>query len=438
MRTVSLLGSFLDRLGWSPERLAREVNRASGNGAISAKAPYGWVKGAFPRGRVAHIVAEVLTRHLDEPVTVQAIWPGRAGGPEAPGWTPPTGPDDPAYPLPPEAGRCEFAEADTAIAALDWLNGSEAHNQVRTGGGDLDPLVIDILADRVCTLRHLDDLHGASFTLGLVLQDLRWTLALAQSSAYGREDGVRLHRVIAELAQLAGWLALDTGEHTQAQTLFLTALRAARTAEDCPLGAYVLSCMGYQSFWAGNAQHAVRLLQTACTGTSECSTSMVRALLFSRLARALALHGDERGCEEAIATSEQAWATRDGLIRPRWSYWVGSATLLGDAGRARFDLGKRSAAEADLDRVVRVIGDTQPRNRSLHLTSLAEVRIASGDVDGAAAAACEAVGLLSRIDSMRTRCRLRRLETAFARHRGYAVAAEAGDAIGHTLTRTGD
>lgn len=442
---ASLLGVLLDRLGWSPERLAREVNRTSGNEIISSKAPYGWIKGAYPRGQVARIVADILARQLNEPIAVHTIWPGRstAAVPRqadaSPSLTSTPGVlrdlSTAGYPVP--EGRCEFAEADTAIAALDWLNGNDPHVQTRTGGDDLNPRVIDILAERVHTLRHLDDLQGASFVQGLVQQDLRWTLVRAQTSAYSREDGIRLHQVIAELAQLAGWLALDAGDHPQAQTLFLTALQAARIAEDGPLGAYILSCMGYQSIWTGNAEHAMRLLQTACTGTIECSDSVVRALLFSRLARAHALLGDERGCEEAIASSEQAWGNREGEARPRWSYWVGSAALIGDAGRAKLDLGHRRAAEASLEFAVRVLGNSQPRNRSLHLTSLAEIRIADGNVDGAAVAVREAVELLDLIDSVRTRCRLQRLEVAFSRQRGYAVAEEAGNAISSSLAHAG-
>ncbi|WP_261566388.1 hypothetical protein [Frankia gtarii] len=392
-------------------------------------------------------MADILARELNEPISVHSIWPGR--GTAA---TPGPAKASPSlmktakilhdlstagYLIPTSGGRCEFVEADTAIAALDWLNRSEAHLQSKTGGEDLDPQVIDILSDRVDTLRHLDDLHGASFVLGLALQDLRWTLLRAQTSAYGREDGIRLHRVISELTQLVGWLALDGGDYAQAQFFFLAALRAARIAEDRLLGAYILSCMGYQSVWTGNAEHAMRLLQTACIGTSECSRSTVRALLFSRLARGHALLGDGRACEKAIASSEQAWGNREDLAGPRWCYWVDSAALLGDAGRAKLDLGQRRAAETDLERALRMLGDSQTRNRSLHLTSLAEIRIASGDVDGAAAVVLDAVALLDRIDSVRTRCRLQRLEVAFTRHRGYAVAEEATEAIGSSLTRAG-
>src|SRR5437016_2312713 len=71
------LADFLGRLDWSPERLAREINRVAGKGIISPKAPYGWLKGAYPRGQVPHIVARILSERLGEKVSVEAIWPAR-------------------------------------------------------------------------------------------------------------------------------------------------------------------------------------------------------------------------------------------------------------------------------------------------------------------------------------------------------------------------
>jgi tetratricopeptide (TPR) repeat protein len=445
MRADSPLRTFLEQLGWSPDRLAREINRASGTETVSAKAPYAWIKGAYPRGKVAHIVADILTRQLGEPITTRAIWPSRqhrrsqeSGGVES-SWLADARIGSAELRaaalqlIPGQDARCQFSDTDTTAAALDWLIGIENTDQTKTDGDDLNPEVLEMLAGRVGDLRRLDDLHGASFVVDLAIQDLRWAMTLSRECAYGRANGVRLHQLIAELAQLAGWLALDTGESTSARHLFVSALRAARTAEDCALGAYVLSCMAYQAIWNGMGEHALRLIKTACKGQDHDAPSAVRALLFSRLARAHAVLGDVRGTTNAITSSTRAWEDHSHLSTPPWGYWITPATLLGDAGRAWLDLGRHHHAEANLRRALHLLGDSHPRNRSLYLTSLAEIHIWAGDLDGAAEAVREAIQLVNQINSTRTRCQLRNLENMFAGHKGSSAAREAAEMIGYSL-----
>jgi ATP/maltotriose-dependent transcriptional regulator MalT len=99
-----------------------------------------------------------------------------------------------------------------------------------------------------------------------------------------------------------------------------------------------------------------------------------------------------------------------------WSYSTSSATLVGDAGRAWLNLGQHDRAGANLHRGLRPLGDSHPRNRSLHSTSLAEIRISSGDVDGAADVVHDAVQLVGQTSPVRTRCRLRKFEHEFTNH----------------------
>lgn len=73
----NLLAHYLNQLGWSAERLAREVNRVQGDGSISEKAPYGWLKGAKPRGMLPAVVAHILSENLAEPISMRDLWPDK-------------------------------------------------------------------------------------------------------------------------------------------------------------------------------------------------------------------------------------------------------------------------------------------------------------------------------------------------------------------------
>lgn len=76
-RDDNFLARCLEQLGWSAERLAREVNRVHGAGSISAKAPYGWLKGAKPRGVLPVVVVRILTENLEKPISIKDLWPDK-------------------------------------------------------------------------------------------------------------------------------------------------------------------------------------------------------------------------------------------------------------------------------------------------------------------------------------------------------------------------
>jgi hypothetical protein len=90
---------------------------------------------------------------------------------------------------------------------------------------------------------------------------------------------------------------------------------------------------------------------------------------------------------------------------------------LGHTGRRRrsrlVEFGPALQGGANLHRGLHPLGDSHPRNRSLHSTSLAEIRISSGDVDGAADVVHDAVQLVGQTSPVRTRCRLRKFEHEF-------------------------
>jgi hypothetical protein len=90
--------------------------------------------------------------------------------------------------------------------------------------------------------------------------------------------------------------------------------------------------------------------------------------------------------------------------------------LVGDAGRARLEVGRPGQAALDLARGLELFDDSQPRNRLLHQTSLAEARLSLGEIDGAASAAEAALDLAGQSASARGRARLTGLRRQLQRH----------------------
>ncbi|GAA0608756.1 hypothetical protein GCM10010174_27520 [Kutzneria viridogrisea] len=85
MAEATGLADFLARLNWSPEKLAREINRLRGDGTVSPKAPYHWLRGSYPRKGIPETVVAVLSEHLHENVDIGSVWPGSPRTPASPG-----------------------------------------------------------------------------------------------------------------------------------------------------------------------------------------------------------------------------------------------------------------------------------------------------------------------------------------------------------------
>ncbi|GAB2610953.1 hypothetical protein GCM10027168_49810 [Streptomyces capparidis] len=418
----SRLADCLARLTWSPERLAREINRRWGPGTISSKAPYNWLKGSCPRGGLPRKVADLLTEHLGEHVTVETLWPKHFTARPAPGAgtageAPPEGPGTgraSADAPPPHPAATPPAE-HMIMAALDWLVHPEADPPSRRRGAEVPPEVLELLDARLHQLRRLDDGCDSPLVLDWTLHDLRWALRLATESAYDEEAGVRLHRTVAELAQLAGWLAADAGLPDRSRHCFLTALRAARCAGDRPLAAYVISCMSYRAAWEGHGQEALRLIHIARMGAPQREMGIAGALLATRQARAYASLGDTGGCRRALDEAAELTPDRRPAEAP-WAYWLTPGVMVADAGRAWLELGNAERAEPLLARGIAMLGDGQPRNTLLHQASLAHARLARRDVDGAAAVTEQALALAERVTSSRVNARLTALRRHFLRY----------------------
>lgn len=326
MQKGSQLAVFLKSLHWSPERLAREINRRYGKGTVSLKAPYGWTKGAFPRGQVPEFVAIILSERLGRTIVISQIWPQRfpateVGGPDDPGLGPPWAEEHVERILTPLLEQDEHTEATAApptyegepvpgavlvSLAVDWLTVESRPAAARSEGVELPTEMLDVLMDRIARLRRLSTGQNCALVLNWVVHELRWALHLTRSASYDAPSGRRLYGAIAELAQLAGWLAEDHGQYVRAQQYLLGALRASDLGGDRNLGAYILSCLGYHLTKSGDEREALRLIKLVDFGMEDVTSGALRSSPSSREAARLHEQVNE-GSALVEATGSALW-----------------------------------------------------------------------------------------------------------------------------------
>lgn len=127
----------------------------------------------------------------------------------------------------------------------------------------VDGPVVAWLEAGVLGLRQLDDRLGGGAVRQRVEADLRLVHGLLTRGTQPPATRARLLGVAADLAQLGGWAATDTGRHSAAQRHYLTGLRLAHTAGDRGMAVSLWSGLALHAVIAGRPQDAVAAAEAA-------------------------------------------------------------------------------------------------------------------------------------------------------------------------------
>lgn len=133
-------------------------------------------------------------------------------------------------------------------------------------GGRISVTLADQLPMMITTLRTMDDAAGGGTVLPPAQRAFDWVAGLLDQASYDEHTGRRLYGALAELGQLAGWVAHDAGQPGLGQRYHIAALHAAHSADDQLLGAHILGCMADQAARRGRAAEAVTLIESAMVG----------------------------------------------------------------------------------------------------------------------------------------------------------------------------
>jgi transcriptional regulator with XRE-family HTH domain len=273
---------------------------------------------------------------------------------------------------------------DPIRTAHEWLCGDPAPVPARPKTGRrLGAEQLRRLESRVVELRHRDDVIGSREMLPVVRAELDSVSRLADESVYTDRLAVRLHTVIAELAQLGGWIASDAGYYRYAEQIYLTGTAAADTAADRVIGAQLLSSLAYQITNIGKRKDGLLIAKTAVAGATN-ATPTVRALLLERLAWAAARCHDPDTCQRALDTVDDTFDRRNpGTTEPNWVYWFNRTEIDIMAARCHIQLGQPADAEPLLTRALASYNPDRIREIGLYRTWLAESYARTGNLDAA-------------------------------------------------------
>ncbi|SBT44830.1 helix-turn-helix domain-containing protein [Micromonospora auratinigra] len=315
-------------------------------------------------------------------------------------------------------GRDGTAGADLAeLRHRDDLPGDAdltelCHRDDLPGGADLTEL------------RRWDDLLGGVDLAGAGLRRLR--RAVRGYRVAGPAGRHRLLPVLAESAQLAGWLAADAGRLTDGLEVYRLALRAAVAAGDRGLAGHVLGSASHLLAGVGDPAGALVLGRAAYAGCHDAAPPGLRALLLHRIAFAAALAGRSRTARRALTAATDTGGPDPGR-EPSWLYWLDPAELAAMTGRALVALGRPGPAVPLLEPAAGGAG--RPRRAAVYGAWLARAQLRLGEVDTACAVAGAALLDAVRSGSPRAVDQLTEVRRRLSGHRDEPAARRYADLL---------
>ncbi|QDQ12170.1 transcriptional regulator [Streptomyces spectabilis] len=415
------LQALIQEAGCSNAGLARRVNMCGAEHGLDLRydktSVARWLRGQQPRGRAPGIIAEALGRKLGRTVTIDEI--GMANGKNLASGVglqfSPTvlGAIEQVCELwRSDVGRRDFLSGSSVAASAlvepsrDWLISSPDPQVGRTAGPRVG--LSDVAAVKAMTeaLTQLDHQYGSGHVRPVVVHYLNSVVSGLLAGSYREAVGRELFAAVARLTELAGYMAVDTGQPGLAQRYYIQALRLAQAAGDRGYGGYVLAAsMSHLAAQLGNPREIAQLARAAQEGARGRVTPRAESMFYAAEARGHALLGDARSTQavagRAVEAMERAVGGEQSGDDPVWIRHFDQAYLADELAHCHRDLGQADAAARCAQEALAGHPETRARRRAIGLVLLATAQVQRRDVEQACHTGLKAVELLGTLRSNR-------------------------------------
>jgi hypothetical protein len=323
----------------------------------------------------------------------------------------------------PRADLAAASGPDLAAAVHDALRAALTWGGHRSGQDRVLQPQLAIMSSHIANMRKLDDRHGGgALSLLYVNGQLRVALDLARAADYTADVGHQLMIMIADLAQLSGWVHFDASRYGAAERYLMLSQYVARAAGEPGRAANAVGMLSYVSAFAGHGADAVHIAAAAEYLCPNSASPALRARIAGRRATACAAAGDFAGFRIASEAAMEL-LTSSGQQVPSYLYYLEPEQLIAEQGQALVMLAERSeiGRERLLHEAVQLLAPIStsgsrpqyPRSALLHGSFLAKAYLMIGDLDAAVSAARDTLTRLTEVQSVRGISYLKSLRPAF-------------------------
>ncbi|MHC0434057.1 transcriptional regulator [Streptomyces sp. O3] len=415
------LQALIQEAGCSNAGLARRVNMCGAEHGLDLRydktSVARWLRGQQPRGRAPAIIAEALGRKLARTVTIDEI--GMANGKHLASGVglqfSPTvlGAVEQVCELwRSDVGRREFLSGSSVAASAlvepsrDWLITAMDAQVSRTAGPRVGTADVAAVQGMTSALVELDHQYGSGHVRPVVVHYLNSVVSGLLAGSYRESVGRELFAAVARLTELAGYMAVDTGQPGLAQRYYIQALRLAQAAGDRGYGGYVLAAsMSHLAAQLGSPREIAQLARAAQEGARGHVTPRAESMFYAAEARGHALLGDARATQTVAMRAHSAMERADAASAagddPVWISHFDHAYLADELAHCHRDLGQADAAARSAQESVDGHPETRARRRAIGLVLLATAQVQQREVEQACHTGTRAVELLGGLRSNR-------------------------------------
>ena len=415
------LQALIQEAGSSNAGLARRVNMCGADHGLDLRydktSVARWLRGQQPRGRAPALIAEALGRKLGRTVTLDEI--GMAGGRHLASGVglqfAPTvlGAVEHACELwRSDVGRRDVLSGSTVAASAlvepsrDWLISGPDAQVARSAGSRVGTSDVEAVRSTTEAFSALDHRYGGGHIRPVVVHYLNSVVSGMLAGSYSEKVGRELFAAAARLTELAGYMAVDTGQLGLAQRYYIQALRMSQAAGDRAFGGYVLAAgMSHLAATLGNPREISQLARAAQEGARGQATPRAEALFHAAEARGHAVLGDAHACDEsagrAVAAMERAESAPRSGDDPAWIAHFDRGYLADELAHCLLDLEQPKKAAERADEALSALPEQRVRRRAIGLFLLASARLRERELEHACHTGTQAARLLGSLRSDR-------------------------------------
>ncbi|WP_173126891.1 helix-turn-helix domain-containing protein [Kibdelosporangium persicum] len=263
---------------------------------------------------------------------------------------------------------------------------------------------VDMIREMTQTFRRLDNRHGGGHghvkaaARSYLESTVEPLLRNGRSKTAVKQD---LYCATAELHQLAGWMAYDTGQAGEGRQHLRRALRLCNEAGNDALAAEMFAAMSHHAAFFGSADAAADLALAARQTAKRAGLARLEAETAVMEAHALALQGDKKGSMTALHDAEKHFAAHQHDELPQWLGYFDEAYLAAKFAHTFRELGHSQQAEQFARRSLEM-SDGYERGRLFNTALLASTLADQRRVEEACVTASLAIRMTGTVRSVRT------------------------------------
>lgn len=311
------------------------------------------------------------------------------------------------------------------ITSFGWFGGRRG---APAPGAVPHSVSVEFIRDTTIMFRQLDNRFGGGHARGMVGAYLATEVLPTLRSRHEGTNHFEFVGAVAELNQLAGWMAYDVGDQLSGRRHLQQGLQLCQSIGDHALSAEMLAGMSHQAAHVRNGPTSVTLAQAARQSAADSGVAALESETAVMEAHGLALLREKPACITALKDAESAFSRSSAEPAPGWLSYYDAAYLAAKMAHCFRELGELRQAERFARRSLEMSAGYE-RGRLFNTALLASILADLREVEEACIVGRDALRLAGRLQSVRTIGYMQDFAQRLAAHATVAGVVELNDEL---------